>query len=39
MELKKKTEGTATLIRNEFKYTTETKKVELFKWKGTVTGG
>ncbi len=30
MELKKKTGGTTTLIRNKFKYTMETKKVDFF---------
>jgi hypothetical protein len=39
MELKKNAGGTTTLIRNKFKYTTETKKVEFFKWKETVFGG
>jgi hypothetical protein len=39
MELKKNAGGTTTLIRNKFKYTTETKKVDFFKWKETVLGG
>ncbi len=30
--------GTTTLFRNEFKYTTETKKVNFFYWKETVFG-
>ncbi len=33
MELKKNAGGTTTLIRNEFKYTTETKKVDFFNGK------
>jgi hypothetical protein len=33
MELENKNAGgTTTLIRNKFKYTTEMKKVESFKW-------
>ena len=36
MELKKNAGGTTMLIRNKFKYTAETKKVECFKWKETV---
>ncbi len=39
MELKKNAGGTTALIRNKFKYTTEIKKVDLFKWKETVFGG
>jgi hypothetical protein len=36
---KKNAGGTTTLITNAFKYTTEMKKVEFFKWKETVFGG
>ncbi len=36
---KKNEGGTTTLIRNEFKFTTETKKDDFFYWKETVFGG
>jgi hypothetical protein len=39
MELKTNAGGTTTMIRKEFKYTTETNKVDVFKWKETVFGG